>query len=193
LIGDHLTVYDVKPDDQFTYNIPSISQESLELEELSAYDDIEEYQVYDAGDYIIDGFTEGYPNAKYRIINKHNNIVLTSGVDRFYFDGINPLYIDDYVVSLYELGITYPIPKQKMKLGSLTYYMSAVNQCKDSNYCVRLVRRRDGYFIGEYDFTGDYCDIKNLDCNTAYDAILFDRSDRYESISMSNRIPKPVE
>jgi len=193
LIGDHLTVYDVKPDDQFTYNIPSISQESLELEELSAYDDIEEYQVYDAGDYIIDGFTEGYPNAKYRIINKHNNIVLTSGVDRFYFDGINPLYIDDYVVSLYELGITYPIPKQKMKLGSLTYYMSAVNQCKDSNYCVRLVRRRDGYFIGEYDFTGDYCDIKNLDCNTAYDAILFDRSDRYESISMSNRIPKSVE
>lgn len=78
--------------------------------------------------------------------------------------------------------------------GYITYYLNTtLNACVGADYRVRLMRRMDGRVIGEYEFKDGFCTVSNLDRSVAYDAILFDKTNKYESVTMSNRIPLAVE
>lgn len=64
----------------------------------------------------------------------------------------------------------------------------------ESNTLVVLCYRRpDMQFIGEYPVNSDGSyNIPNLDTNTKYDIILFDKSMKIEKLVHSNRIPKQI-
>lgn len=156
-----------------------------------AEDEYCESRSFELGDYIIKGFIEGYRNHNYQIIQTNNNFVVSYGNDDFYYEGIEKRFLNDYIVLDVETGIRHKIYDRVMVRGQLTINIQQL-ACEGSDYVLKLYRKNDYFFIGEYEITGGICTIENLDCNTLYDCILFDRSGYYEGRTLSSRTPTPL-
>ncbi len=159
-----------------------------EYPEVVILSDEQRFIVLDQGDFIVDGFIEGANNPSWSIYNKLTRTTLISGTGDYYYDGLDPLYVDDYVIINNETKTEHKINKVPMVKGIIEIYVPNKG-CVDADFCIRLFRRSDSVFIGEYEINQEICVIGNLDCSKSYDAILFDRNTKLSSRVLDDRTP----
>lgn len=187
-IENDIKVYDGDYNDAEFVNNP-ITYDYVDIE--IAEDEYCESRSFELGDYIIKGFIEGYRNHDYQIIQTNNNFVVAYGNDDFYYDGIEKRFLNDYSVLDVQTGILHKIFDRVMVKGSLQINVVSL-LCDGSDYAIRLYRKTDNFFLGDYAIINGMCLIENLDCNTLYDCIIYDRSGIYEGRTLSSRVPTPL-
>ena len=184
-----LDMYDIVMTDDDIF-IDNNDELQLEYGEVEIVNNDYEFILADPGEFIVQGFIEGVQDLSWSLYNKENDTIIIRGTGDYYYDGLDPLYIDEYEIIDNNTGKHYPINNKNMIRGEVEVIVPVVG-CASADFVIKLYRRSDSVLIGIYEIKDELCSIKNLDCNTRYDVMLFDLNTKVESRMMSNRTPIP--
>lgn len=132
-------------------------------------------------------FKEGY-NEKYGLSLTNNFDKLSTTVKNVEDFTFNNLYKDIlYKITSLDYYKTF-VPKDSLPMVKGYIYGNVdLNACGvDPNTTViKVIRAYDNYYIGEYDVKNNQYRVDNLDYNTRYDIILYDKSRTIEQVVRS--------